>query len=55
MEGLQDELARVHEELQVKNEELDELKTATNVARTELAETTVRNEAAFLAMQEELC
>ena len=54
MEGLQDELARVRDELQAKNEELGELKTAADVARTELAETTVRNEAALLAMQEEL-
>ena len=54
MEELQDELACVRYELQAKNEELHELKTATDVARTELAETTVRNQAALLATQEEL-
>ena len=54
MEELQGELKRVRNELQMKNKELDELKTATDAARTELAETTVRNEAALLATQEEL-
>ena len=38
MEELQAELERVHDELQAKNEELSELKTATDIVKTEVAE-----------------
>ena len=50
MEELQDEPALVGDKLQAKNEELGVLKTATDVAKTKLAETTVQNKAALLAM-----
>ena len=43
MGELQAKLECIRNELQAKNEELGELKTAPDIARTKLAETTVRN------------
>ena len=54
MEELQTELEHVRGELREKGEEIAELKTATDTAKTELAEANVRNEAALLAMEDEL-
>ena len=54
MEELQAELERVCGELDSKNDELAELKTVTDTAKTELTETKVRTEATLLAIREEL-
>ena len=54
LEELQAKLKRVGSELDSNNDELAELKTVADTAKTELAEAKVQKEATLLAMQEEL-